>query len=319
MTRPVNVAEFSVIQRNLTILRRRGKLATKPMFIPEQLVANCSKSPERKTWLDTLPAIFEELTHRWSLRSGPPFDHANVTCSWVAIVVRADGTSAVLKLAMPHMEGAHEIQGLRFWNSDPTVQLLEADDDLGAMLLERCQPGDMLRSESELIQDLVIATLLKRLWRRPVPPLGPQGFRHLTDLLESWSKETRAQAVHWPDSGLVSEGLGLLQSLAKPSLTDKLLATDLHAGNVLRSEREPWLVIDPKPFIGDVAFDVVQHLHNCEARLQADPIGMVQRLADLTEVDAERLQLWTFARAAADPRPAWNNPVWMDIAKALAL
>ena len=41
--------------------------------------------------------------------------------------------------------------------------------------------------------------------------------------------------------------------------------------------------------------------------------------ADLAEVDAERLRLWTFARAAADPRPAWNNLVWMDIARALAV
>jgi streptomycin 6-kinase len=30
---------------------------------------------------------------------------------------------------------------------------------------------------------------------------------------------------------------------------------DLHAGNVLATQREPWLVIDPKPFIGDPAFD----------------------------------------------------------------
>lgn len=217
------------------------------------------------------------------------------------------------------MEGAHEIQGLRFWKGDPTVQLLEADDDLGAMLLERCQPGDMLRSELQLKQDVVVATLLKRLWRRPAPRDELHPFRRLSDMLESWSNETLAQAQHWPDSGLVSEGLRLLRALAKPSPTDKLLATDLHAGNVLRSEREPWLVIDPKPFIGDTAFDLVQHLHNCEARLHADPIGMVKRLADLAEVDAERLQLWTFARAAADPRAACNNLVWMDIARALAL
>ena len=289
------------------------------MIIPEQLIANCCKIPERKKWLDNLPAMLEELTHRWLLRTGPPFDHANVSCSWVATAVRADGTWAVLKFGMPHMEGAHEIQGLRFWNGDPTVQLLEADDDLGAMLLERCQPGDMLRSETELKQDVVIATLLKRLWRRPAPPDKPHRFRHLSEMLDSWCNETRAQAPHWPDSGLVSEGLRLLHALAKPSPTDKLLVTDLHAGNVLRAEREPWLVIDPKPFIGDVAFDVVQHLHTCEARLRADPIGMVKRLADLAEVDEERLQLWTFARAAADPRSAWNNLVWMDIARALAL
>jgi streptomycin 6-kinase len=217
------------------------------------------------------------------------------------------------------MEGAHEIQGLRFWNGNPTVQLLEADEAFGAMLLERCEPGDMLKSEPESEQDVVIADLLKRLWRRPAQPFELQRFPHLSDMLESWSNETRAQAQHWPDSGLVSEGLRLLEALAKPMLTDQLLATDLHAGNVLRSKREPWLVIDPKPFLGDVAFDVVQHLHNCEARLHADPIGMVKRLADLAEVDADRLQLWTFARAAAEPRPVWNNLVWIEIAQALAM
>src|SRR6267378_1440753 len=136
------------------------------MIIPPQLIANCCKIPERKKWLDNLPAMLEELTERWSLRPGPPFDHANVSCSWVAAVVRSDRSSAVLKLGMPHMEGADEIQGLRYWNGNPTVQLLEADDDLGAMLLERCQPGDMLRSEPEAVQDVVITTLLKRLWRR---------------------------------------------------------------------------------------------------------------------------------------------------------
>jgi streptomycin 6-kinase len=35
-----------------------------------------------------------------------------------------------------------------------------------------------------------------------------------------------------------------------------LLATDLRAANILRAEREPWLVIDPKPFAGDPAYDV---------------------------------------------------------------
>ena len=288
------------------------------MVLPEQLIANCRKVPERQEWLLSLPAMLEELTSRWSLRIDAPFDNANVTCSWVAAVLRADGAPAVLKLGMPHMEGADEIHGLRFWNGDPTVQLLEEDDELGAMLLERCIPGYMLRSDPEEKQDLVIAALLKRLWRRSTLLNGIHAFRHLSELLNLWRQETLDQAQHWPDAGLVREGLQILQALGKPAPADILLATDLHAGNVLRSQREPWLVIDPKPFVGDPAYDVVQHLHNCEARLHADPRGMVKRLSELVEVDMERLQLWTFARAAADPRPEWGNPLWMDIARRLS-
>jgi streptomycin 6-kinase len=293
-------------------------LSTGLMIIPEQLSANCRHHGERQAWLDSLPTMLEVLTRRWSLRLGLPFEHANVTCSWVAPVICTDGLSAVLKLGMPHMEGASEIQGLRFWNGNPTMQLLEADQDLGAMLLERCQPGDSLHSEPEHKQDRVIATLLKRLWRRSPSSNDLQSFRHLSEMLAFWRDETLAQVHHWSDAGLVREGLQLWEALGRPLSTDVLLATDLHAGNVLRSEREPWLVIDPKPFIGDPPYDVVQHLHNCEARLQADPIGMVKRLADLCEVDTERLQLWTFARAAADPRPDWGNTIWIDVARALA-
>lgn len=288
------------------------------MIIPEQLNANCRKHGERQAWLDSLPAIVEELADRWSLRTGEPFEHANVTCSWVAPVVCADGVSGVLKLGMPHMEGKSEIQGLRFWDGTPTVKLFQADTKLGAMLLERCQPGYSLHSEPEHNQDIVIASLLKRLWQRSASSNDLRQFRHLSDMLEFWRSETLAQASYWPDAGLVQAGLRLWKELGKPLSTDVLLAIDLHAGNVLRSEREPWLVIDPKPFVGDPSYDVVQHLRNCEARLHADPIGMVKRLAELCEVDTERLRLWTFARTAADPRPDWSNALWIDVARALA-
>jgi hypothetical protein len=42
---------------------------------------------------------------------------------------------------------------------------------------------------------------------------------------------------------------------------------------------------------------------------------LVRRVADLTEVDAERLRLWTFARAAADPRDDWKHTRWMRTAR----
>jgi streptomycin 6-kinase len=138
-------------------------------------------------------------------------------------------------------------------------------------------------------------------------------------MVELWCSETIAQRHLWPDTGLVDEGLRVFKELARPDLTDVLLATDLHAGNILWSEREPWLVIDPKPFVGDRAYDPVQHLMNCEGRLHRDPIELVRRVADLAAVDVERLRLWTFARAAADPRDDWKNARWMRTAWKLAL
>jgi hypothetical protein len=57
---------------------------------------------------------------------------------------------------------------------------------------------------------------------------------------------------------------------------------------------------------------------NCEARLHRDPAGLVERVAGLAEVDARRLRLWTFARAAAEEREDWTNLRWLEIARALS-
>jgi streptomycin 6-kinase len=268
--------------------------------IPQPLVDFCGSVPERVAWLDQLPSLVSRLMRRWSLSVGEPFE---ASAAWVAPAVREDGTQAVIKINMPHFEAEHEIEGLRFWAGDPTVRLLDADDDVGAMLVERCTPGTSLRSVSEPEQDRIIATLLRRLWRIPS---ASDDFRPLSLMVARWCEETRADAAPWPDPSLVEDGLQAFQELAATDAHRLLLATDLHAGNVLRAEREPWLVIDPKPFVGDPAYDATQHLLNCRARVEADPQGTVARFADLLEVNAGRVRLWLFARAAAGPRDVWD-------------
>ena len=285
------------------------------MYIPERLAAACRGSAERRTWLERLPGTIGELQDRWRLSLGHPFDGPEVSCAWVAPVIRGDGARAVIKLGMPHMEGTHELQGLRFWNGDPTVRLFDADAGLNAMLLEPCEPGTALRGLPEFEQDVVIARLLRRLWRRPTTP---HAFRPLAAMAAYWAEETRAAASAWPDAALIEDGLRLFDDLSRPSLDDALLATDLHAGNVLSAQRERWLVIDPKPFVGDRAYDATQHLFNCRNRLLSDPKGTIRGFADLLELDDERVRLWMFARAAAEPRDVWNDDS-LSLARALAL
>jgi streptomycin 6-kinase len=76
-------------------------------------------------------------------------------------------------------------------------------------------------------------------------------------------------------------------------------------------------VIDPKPFVGDPAYDATQHLMNCEARMRGAALSTIQRFAGLLGVDADRVRRWMFARAAAENRDDWENDVWMSIARDL--
>src|SRR5215813_11312219 len=134
---------------------------TVSLKISSALAANCDKSSERRSWLARLPEIVLELERRWSLTIGHSFDGEEVSCAWVALVQLADHRSAVLKVGMPHFENLHEIEGLVFWNSDPTVRLFDSDSHLGALLLERCEPGTHLLTLPEPDQDIVIARMLQ--------------------------------------------------------------------------------------------------------------------------------------------------------------
>jgi len=263
---------------------------------------------------DQRTAIVRELEARWSILVGEPWETPEGSGGWIAPARRQDGTPAVLKLATPHWEGEHEIAGLRFWHGDPTVRLLEADERANALLLERCEPGTVLRTRPEAEQDEVIAGLLRRLWRRPSEP---HVFRPLSEMTARWSEETMEYRARWPDEGIVRAGLELFRELPASAPDLVLLATDLHAGNVLRAERAPWLAIDPKPFVGDPAYDATQHLFNCLGRMMEDPLRTIARLAELLGVDAERVRLWTFARASAEPRGGWGGCRRFELARRL--
>ncbi|MEX2401207.1 MAG: aminoglycoside phosphotransferase family protein [Rhodothermales bacterium] len=282
--------------------------------IPERLVSACSNEARQQQWLERLPETIRDVQERWSISIGSPFDGPDVSCAWVAPVVRRDRSPAVLKIGMPHFEGRDEIDGLRFWNGDPTVRLLESDPNHNAMLLERCIPGTSLRKLPEDEQDEVIARLLRRLWRKP--PMGPP-FRTLEEMMIVWSDEAERKA-DFEDGGLLDEALRLLKELAAPSERDVLLATDVHAGNVLRAEREPWLVIDPKPFVGDPAYDTTQHLLNCTARLTSDPFGTIARFSEHAGVDRERLRRWTFARIVLASMSSASASFSMEFIRRLA-
>jgi streptomycin 6-kinase len=229
----------------------------------------------------------------------------------------------VLKVGFrfPGGEERDEAAGLRLWDGHGAARLYAAceTESAQALLIERCLPGTPLgRALPEPEQDQVVAGLLRQLWAQPH---ASYPFRPLTQMCAAWADEferdyAAAGAADRIDPGLARAGIALFRALPETAADRVLLCTDLHGDNVLAAQRAPWLVIDPKPYVGDPAYDLLQHMLNCEDRLAADPAGLANRMAGLAGADAGRVRQWLFARSVQE---SVGSPLMRAVAKRLAL
>lgn len=273
---------------------------------------------ERCEWVAQLPRVVSGLANRWSLRLGEPFQPGG-RCAWVAPATDPAGRDLVLKVGWWHAEAAHEADGLRAWRGRGAVRLhdMHVSDRTSALLLERCRPGAALsQTVPEPEQDVVVAGLLRKLW---ITPAAGHPFRPLQEMCDAWASEFSDRLAAMPgacDPGLARAAVDLLRTLPTTTGREVLLVTDLHAGNVLSAQRQPWLVVDPKPYVGDPAFDPVQHLLNCDQRLAADPVGLARRMADLLDLDRDRVTRWLLARCVQESLDqAWLRDVAVTISR----
>ncbi|MGM1060149.1 aminoglycoside phosphotransferase family protein [Saccharothrix sp. Mg75] len=244
-------------------------------------------------WLASLPGLATRFCARWGLTPDGPLLHGLVAV--VLPVRRADGRPAALKLTWLDEETRQEPLALLTWDGDGVVRLLDHDDEHGALLLERL---DHTRSLLDVPAEEAVAVaggLLRRL------RADGAGFRrHRVDDLVAENEELGRPL---PDA-LVREAHEVGLELARTAGTT-LVNEDLHYANVLRGDREPWLLIDPKPLSGDREFGVIPLLWNRFDELSGER-GLRDRLAalcDIGELDAGRARAWTFYRAV-------DNRLW---------
>ncbi|HZT41951.1 MAG TPA: aminoglycoside phosphotransferase family protein [Chthonomonadaceae bacterium] len=271
------------------------------VFIPASLQNTIGEfGEEGAEWLNSLPERIAALEREWGLRAGPAFDHAGA-CSWIAPVTLESGDEAILKIGLPHEEARFEADALRFLDGQGAVCLLRASDDGFSLLLERCLPGTDLWSLREDEADAVVAALLPRLWREP----GPNApFIALTDIVARWCEELPREApAAGYDVEMVAEAIARGRELAASQPQQVFLHGDFNPGNVLAAQREPWLVIDPKPIVGDPAYDFAQWLGNrYDSAIQsADPVSVfrrqIDRFAERLALDPARIAGWAFVKA----------------------
>ena len=127
-------------------------------------------------------------------------------------------------------------------------------------------------------------------------------FVDIFDLSERAADDLAAQPRDVPiPHRLVEQALSLGRGLvADPASVGRLVHGDLHYQNVLAADREPWLVIDPKPMSGDPHYEPAPMLWNRFEELDGDVRGGVRRrfhaLVDAACLDEDRARDWVVVR-----------------------
>ena len=79
-----------------------------------------------------------------------------------------------------------------------------------------------------------------------------------------------------------------------------LVHQDLHGENVLAAQREPWLVIDPKPLAGEREFSLAPIIRSFElGHSKKDVTYRLERLSSELTLDRDRVRRWTIAQTIA--------------------
>jgi streptomycin 6-kinase len=201
----------------------------------------------------------------------------------------------VLKVQAPDRESEYEAAALAAWNGAGVVRLFEHDAERRALLVERCDPGTPLSAAGQDAALSVLAESLLRLW---IPVTGP--FTPLTDEAERWAS---GLAAAWERAGRpfprawIGAATSMLRGLAASQGEQVLLHQDLHADNVLRAEREPWLVIDPKPLVGEREMGLAPIVRSSElGHSRQDVMRRLDRLTADTGLDRDRARGWTIGQ-----------------------
>jgi streptomycin 6-kinase len=265
------------------------------MRLPDGVLGMAGRGPDWARWVERLPDRLAALLEEWEL--APDGWSMHGYCSIVVPVRTSDGEQAVLKVAFDvDEESEHEHLVLRHWGGRGAVRLLRADPHRRAMLLERLHHEDLTG-----LPDVEACEVVAALYPRLHLPALPQ-LRTVTSYVERWSADLADMPRSAPiPRRMVEQALSLARDLvADPASTGVVVHGDLHYLNVLAADREPWLVIDPKPMSGDPHFEPAPMLWNRMDELgEAVRAGVRRRfhtLVDAAGLDEARARDWVIVR-----------------------
>ncbi len=193
-----------------------------------------------------------------------------------------------------------QVEALRCWNGSGICRLLEADAERGFLLMERVLPGKPLKmiADNEQVTRVALEVML-RLWK-PAP--DQHNFPSVTE----WVSDLQKLRAHF-NGGFgpfpatpVQRAEKKFAELLGDASSPMLIHGDMNWGNILQSQREPWLVIDPKGAVGDPLYDVATFLNDPPEGLARSELKRllkrrVAQIAERLEVERARVKNWAQA------------------------
>lgn len=268
-----------------------------------------SNGDDGAQWLQRIPDIIAKYEKLWSVKVALPF---TLSYNYVAPAVRADGSQAVVKIGYPKdREFQTEIEALTVFNGVGAEKLLEVDKEDAVILIERVTPGLPLSSiKDDENATRIMAFVMKKL-RKPAP--GKNNFisiREWTkDLFQvrDWYKGTTGP---FPEE-LINKAQEWFDYLIESQEEPVLVHGDLHHDNILSSDRDGWLAIDPKGILAEPCYEVAAMIRNPyeKLRLITDLKPLLYKriliLSHELKFDARRIHQWCLAQTVLSA--VWNT------------
>jgi streptomycin 6-kinase len=249
---------------------------------------------EGEDWLKNLQNHIDSCAKKWDLDIGEAMP--NLSVNYVANAKLSDGTEIILKMS-PHKKPIMEMEALEHLTNHPgIVNLLYADEELAAMVIEKVNPGTSLRevqakNDEEAIR---IAAPIIRDVQADVP--STHHLRTVRKEMEvikemhdkgGWDTETMA---------MLHRALNIFDELESTKSGDKLIHGDLHHDNILFDENRGWLAIDPKGRIGDPIYNAARIMRNYWDTTPTEALARkrIAILAEVMECQQKRIVAWSY-------------------------
>ncbi|QHW30931.1 phosphotransferase [Paenibacillus rhizovicinus] len=277
-------------------------------MVPSPFIARMRelRGEEGVSWTAGLPRLTDSCASRFGLVIEAPF--SDLSWNYVLRARQADGSPVVLKCSMNKEELTKEMNVLRAYAGRGAVAVIDADEELGAAVMQSAEPGTQLADiEDDTLATEIFCSVFRRLhdtaeseFKDMKLPSIKEHFAAIERYRERYSVQ-EAQAP-LPESW-VENAEECLAYLIASTEHNVLLHGDLHHYNILRQGDEDWAVIDPKGIIGDIHFDTIQYMLNYEDRGGTCEEVLERRIAIMTErlgLDPRRIGMWGVARGVLE-------------------